>query len=177
LSVAALTAVALTGRTATAQNVTVPALKAAFLYNFAKFTEWPAEAAPPGAPLVLCVLGDGDVADALEGTVKGRSIDGHDLSIRRVKLDSSVRTCHLLYVSSLDEKRSLELLDLVKGASVLTVSDLDHFAQLGGVAHFFTEAGKMRFAINVESAQRAKIHLSSKLLGLATVVKDERNVP
>ena len=172
---AALTIALLLAAHADAQTATAPELKAAFLYNFAKFVEWPSESMPAGTPLVVCVLGDGAVADALEETVKGRAIDSHQVTTRRVKIDSSLRTCHVLYVSGVDAKRSLELLEGLGDSAVLTASDFDRFAQLGGVANFFVENGKMRFAVNIESAQRARLQVSSKLLGLAKIVKDEQH--
>ena len=160
--------------TASAQTVAAPDLKAAFLFNFAKFAEWPADVVPTTAPIILGVVGDGDVADALEKTVRGHNIDGHPLVVARGKVDS-LPTCHLVYVAGLDEKRSLRLLESLKGLSVFSVSDFAAFAQLGGVAAFFVENGRMRFAINPDSAQRAHLTLSSKLLSLAKLVKDDRN--
>jgi YfiR/HmsC-like len=173
----ALTAsVLLAGGTATAQpTVTAPALKAAFIYNFAKFADWPADASPTG-PLTICVLGDAAVADALDSTSKGRNIAGRDVVVSRVKPDT-IRGCHVLYLTGFDAKRSLQIVDDLKNAPVLTVSDCERFAQGGGVAGLFVEGDKMRFAINVDAAQRARIHLSSRLLSLATVVKDDRKVP
>jgi YfiR/HmsC-like len=159
-----------------AQTATAPELKAAFLYNFAKFVEWPANSMAAGTPLVVCVLGDGAVADALESMTDGKAIDGHALATRRVKVDSPLRTCHVLYISGLDAKGSHQLLEGLGDSAVFTASDLDRFAQLGGVANFFVENGKMRFAVNIESAQRARLQVSSKLLGLAKIVKDEQHV-
>jgi hypothetical protein len=150
--------------------VAPPTLKAAFLYNFAKFAEWPADA--PSGPLTLCVLGDAAVADALEETVKGHRIDDRDLVVSRVKA-GRLQTCHLLYLAGLDAKRSAQAFDELKNAPVLTVGDHDQFAQRGGIAAFIVDGGKMRFAINVEAAQRARLRVSSRLLSLARVVKDE----
>jgi hypothetical protein len=157
---------------ARAQGAPEAALKAAFVYNFAKFTDWPHETGAAG-PLKLCVLGDPAVADALDATVKGHPIGGRDVAVSRASPDQ-LRGCHMLYLAALDNKRLSQVLDDVKGAAVLTVSDLDRFAQNGGIAGLFVEAGKMRFAINVEAAQRAGLRISSRLLGLATIVKDER---
>jgi len=173
---AALAIAALFAARAHAQSATAPELKAAYLYNFAKFVEWPADSMAAGGPLVLCVLGDGAVADALDDAVKGRAIDGHPLTIRRVNPEGALRTCHVLYVSGVDAKRSRDLLEGLKNAAVFTASDLDRFAQRGGIANFFVENGKMRFAVNIESAQRARLQVSSKLLGLAKIVKDEQDV-
>jgi hypothetical protein len=159
-----------------AQTASAPELKAAFLYNFAKFVEWPADSLPTWAPLVMCVLGDAAVADALEETVKGRTIEGHPLTTRRVKVDGPLRTCHVLYVSGVDAKRLHELLEGLSDSTVLTASDLDRFAQSGGVVNFFVDNGRMRFAVNIDSAQRARLQVSSKLLSLARIVKDEEHV-
>jgi hypothetical protein len=159
-----------------AQGTAEPALKAAFLYNFVKFTDWPAEAAPSDAAIRLCVLGDEAVGTALEQTVKNRQVDGHPLTMARVNLDGALRSCHLLYVTGLDRRRSMQLMERVQGAPVFTVSDLEAFAALGGVGQLFVENGKMRFALNPASAQRAELRISSKLLALAKVVKDETAV-
>ena len=151
-------------------------VKAAFLYNFAKFAEWPADALVPGQRLSLCVLGDNAVADALEQTIKGHTIENHELTVQVVNADGPIRSCHLLYVGGFDAKRATQLIEALKGAPVFTVSDGDKFAELGGVAQLILENDKMRFAINVASAQRARLQLSSKLLSLAKIVKDEHYV-
>ena len=160
-----------------AQTVTASAVKAAFLYNFAKFTEWPSDTLAPRQQLALCVIGDSAVAEALSQTIKGRSIDGHELTMEVVEADGSIRSCHLLYVGGLDAKRSTQLFEALKGVAVFTVGDRDRFADLGGVAQLIPENDRIRFAINVMSAVRARLHLSSKLLSLATIVKDQYDVP
>ena len=159
-----------------AQGVSGTALKAAFLYNFAKFAEWPADALAPTQRLSLCVVGVDAVADALEQTIKGHTIEGHDLSVQVVNADGPIRSCHLLYAGGLDARQSTQLIDALKGAPVFTVSDGDKFAELGGVAQLILEKDRMHFSINVAAAQRARLQLSSKLLSLATIVKDQRHV-
>jgi hypothetical protein len=158
-----------------AESASAPALKAAFLFNFVKFSEWPPDALPAGGPVILCVADDPPLADALQEIVKNQSIDGHSLVVRRQAIDASMRSCHLVYASGLDSRRSTQLIDLLKDAPVLSVSDVDQFAPLGGVAQFFTDHGKMRFAVNLQSMQRAHLRLSSRLLSLATIAKDARS--
>jgi hypothetical protein len=172
----AVALVAMSSAALRAQSTTVPAVKAAFLYNFAKFAEWPADILAPRQRLSLCVLGDNAVADALEQTIKGHTIESHELTVQVVGVDSSIRSCHLLYVGGLDAKGAVQLVERLKGAAVFTVSDGDRFAELGGVAQLILENDRMRFAINVGSAQRARLRLSSKLLSLAKIVKDESYV-
>jgi hypothetical protein len=155
------------------QSASEPALKAAFLYNFAKFTEWPADALSEGGTLTLCVIGDAAVAKSLEHEVENRQIARHPLLVQQMKADGPLRTCHVLYAGNPGTKLALQLLDAVTGAPVLTVSDMNRFAQIGGIAQLFIEAGRMRFAINVEAAQRSRLRLSSQLLALAKLVKDD----
>ena len=155
------------------QSATAAALTSAFLFNFAKFTDWPADSLAPGQRLAMCIVGDDAVAGALEQTIKGHAIESHELTVEVLKPDAPARSCHLLYVSGLDEKRSVQIIESLKTASVLTASDAQRFAQLGGIAQLTLENGRMRFAINVSAAQRARLQLSSKLLSLARIVKDE----
>ena len=163
----------LVGGVATAQStVTAPALKAAFLYNFAKFADWPADS-PQSGPFAICVLGDAAIADALDGIVKGHTIANREVAVVRVKAED-VRACQVLYLTGLDAKRSQQIVADLRNAPVLTVSDGEPFAQAGGIAGLIIEGDKMRFVINVDAAQRAKLHISSRLLSLAKIVKDDR---
>jgi hypothetical protein len=159
-----------------AQSATAPAIKAAFLYNFAKFTEWPSDALSASAPLSLCVIDDPKLVRALEEATAGRDVEGRNLVVRKIAFDGPVRSCHLLYASGLDAKRSARLIETLKGAPVLAVTDLESFAITGGTLNFFFEDGRMRFAVNLEATQRARLRLSSKLLSLAKIVKDDSNV-
>jgi hypothetical protein len=172
---AAFSALLLASAPAGAQGVTAPALRAAFLFNFAKFSEWPADALAPGQRLSMCVVGDAAVADALGQTIKGHVIEGHELTVTVLRVDESASACHLLYVSTSEIKQSARLLLAAKRAAVFTVSDADGFAQSGGVAELIVENDRIRFAINVASAHRMRLNISSKLLSLATIVKDDRN--
>lgn len=158
---------------ASTQSLSAPALRAAYLYNFAQFVEWPAGAMPADASLVLCVVDDGAVADVLERTTRGRTVEGHDLVVRRLKAGALLPACHVLYVAGSDLKRSLALVSPVKGL-VLTVSDAPGFAKAGGMVELFLEDGRMRFAVNVDALQRARVKLSSRVLTLAKIVRDDK---
>ena len=158
-----------------AQTVTAPVLKAAFLYNLAKFAEWPSEVLPNGGVLTICVLGDASVADTLGTLVKGHAAGDHAIAVSAVSIDGTLRSCQLLYVSVPDSQNAMRVLNAVSGAPILTVSDLDRFAHMGGIAQFFMEGDKMRFAINTDAAHRSHLHLSSKLLALAKIVTTERS--
>ena len=173
LSVVVVLAVLAATQPLEADGVSAPALTAAFLYNFAKFAEWPADALAPKQRLSLCVVGDDAVADALEQTIKGRTVEGHELSVGILKSSGPFTSCHLLYIGGRDTKRSLQALEALKGTSVFAVGEADGFAESGGIAQLILENDKMRFAINIAAAQRARLQLSSKLLSLATIINEK----
>jgi hypothetical protein len=169
---AVLAALLLCASTGGAQNVTESSLKAAFIYSFAKFTEWPQDVLPTTGPFTACVLGDSPIRDALERTVKDRQLSGRGVSVLLVQFDGNLRSCHLLYVSGVTPTQIAAIVAAVKGAPVLTISDVDSFAQQGGIAQMFVENGKMRFDLNLEVAKLSRLQLSSKLIVLAARVKD-----
>jgi uncharacterized protein DUF4154 len=146
------------------------AVKAAFLYNFAKFTEWPA--LPSGAPIVVCILGDDRIAAALVETVRGQNISGHALEVWRPQDASKWPSCHLLFVPDAETRRSAGNLDGIKMLPVLSVSDGKGFSQSGGIIELYVEGGRMRFTINLDAAERSGLRLSSRLLGLAKVTRN-----
>jgi hypothetical protein len=146
------------------------AVKAAFLYNFAKFTEWPA--LPAGAPIVVCIVGDDGIAAALVVTVREQNISGHTLEVWRPQESATWRGCHLLFLADAETRRSAGGLGAIKTLPILTISDGKGFSQAGGIIELFVENARMRFAINVDAAERSGLHLSSRLLGLAKVIRD-----
>jgi len=152
---------------ASAQDVTEPSLKAAFIYNFTKFTAWPAAVMPLAGPLVVCVLGDPAVSSALERTVKGRVLEGHSMAVSYVALAGPQRACHVLYVSGVTADQAKRIVAALRDEPVLTISDIEGFTELGGIAQFFYEHGQLRFSVQLESARRARLQISSKLLALA----------
>jgi hypothetical protein len=148
-----------------AQDVTEPVLKAAFIYNFAKFTEWPA--APVQESFVLCVVGDAAVGDALVQTVKARVLAGQNLSVSFSTSGDPSPKCRLIYISGVTARQAEQVIAGRRDVPVLTISDLEGFTELGGTAKFFFENGRLRFSVNRASAERAHLHISSKLLSLA----------
>jgi hypothetical protein len=169
------------GNTA-AQEPSASEVKAAFLTSFAKFAEWPSDILPDGAPITFCVMGDEDVAGAIEHLVKSRPAPGRELKVLRLKVDilshreeSTLGACHLLYASGIDTKRWPVLLAAIEGKPVFSVSDSVGFAERGGLAALYVELKRMRFAINVDTMRRSGLHLSAALLSLAKIVKDDPN--
>jgi uncharacterized protein DUF4154 len=160
---------------APAQNVTESSLKAAFIHNFVKFTEWPRDVLPPAAPLVACVISDAAFSDALANYVKGHPVDGHDIVVSRITVEGKARSCHVLYVSGMTVRQAAEVVAHLSAAPVLTLSDVDDFARAGGMAELYIEDGRIRFRINLDSTRRSHLEFSSRLLALATLVKDDPN--
>jgi hypothetical protein len=152
---------------AAAQDVTEPALKAAFIYNFTKFTDWPEAAAPASESFVLCVVGDEAVGGALEQMIKGRAIGGHSMAVAIVAPTGPQRACRVLYLSGMTAGQATQIITGLRDLPVLTISDLDGFVELGGIAQLFFEHGRLRFNVQVGSATRARLHISSRLLALA----------
>ena len=157
---------------AAAQTATAPVLTAAFLFSFAKFTEWPREVLAPGQDLSLCVVGDAAVRDALEQTIEGHAINGHQLTVRMLKPDGAAASCNLLYVSASEVPKAEALLAGAKQASIFTVSDRERFAETGGIVELVRENDRMRFTVNLTAARRVRLTLSSRLLTLAKVIQE-----
>jgi YfiR/HmsC-like len=122
----------------------------------------------------MCVVGDDAITAALVETARGQQIADHSLEIRQPSDSATWRACHLLFVADGQTGRAAGLLDGIKALPVLTVSDGKDFSKCGGIVELYVENGRMRFAINVDAADRSGLHLSSRLLELARIVRDDR---
>jgi hypothetical protein len=143
-------------------------VKAAFLFNFAKFVEWPPEAfASADSPFVIGVFGENPFGDDLADTVRNKTINNHPFSIKVVKSLGECTNCHMLFVSIQEKKRVSEILGEIRNASVLSVGEMDGFTEAGGVINLVRDGQKFRFEINTDSAKKSNLKISSKLLGLA----------
>ena len=143
-------------------------VKAAFLFNFLKFIEWPA---PTGGAIVVGIVGDNRFGDVIEGVVSGKSINGRPISVKRMRSGDNLKACHILFVSLSEKNRTENILGSLGGSSVLTVGESDRFTNAGGIIKFYFEGNRVRFEINTAAAERAQLKISSKLLGLARVVR------
>lgn len=147
-------------------------IKAAFLYNFANFVEWPPKTpADNTGAFIIGVIGDNPFGNTLEKTVAGKTVGGHKIDIRYFKSVRDLKPCHILFVSSSEDNHIGKISDAVKDWHVLTVGDSDNFARSGGVIGFVVEDKKIRFEINVDSARKTGLKISSKLLKLAKTVR------
>jgi hypothetical protein len=158
---------------AQSQTVGEYEVKAAFLYNFAKFIAWPDKSfADPGAPFAFCVLGADPFGRTLDDALQGKTIGSHPVTLTRLQGAAQARRCQMVFVSSSESRRLPEIEDRLRGASVLLVGDFPGFADAGGALQFIIEDNRVRFLINTDAAQRAGLRLSSKLLSVARVVHD-----
>lgn len=146
-------------------------VKAAFLYNFAKFVDWPPRAfAEAGSPLVIGLVGEDPLGEVLPALVRSEQVKGRPLEVRRLAPDGELAGCHLLYLSRSEAARTQEILERVRQQPVLTVSDQEDFLAQGGMINFVLFRGTVRFEINAAAAQAARLKLSSKLLAVARAV-------
>ena len=156
---------------AAAETASDAAVKAAFIFSFAKFTEWPALA--PGAPIVACVANDDDIASALVTIVRSEAIGGHAIVVWKREDDGAWDGCHVLYVADGAIRRFAAVAPKIRSMPLLTVSAGRGFSQQGGMIELYVESGRLRFAINLDTVERSGLHVSSRLLGLAKVVHDD----
>lgn len=147
-------------------------VKAAFLYNFAKFVTWPVEKfASPQSPIEICVLEPDPFGPILDETVRGKAVDGRPLVVRRGSSIDNLRSCHLLYGDHPVPDRLQALFSQLAASSVMTVHSSDRGLP-GGVARFFLDDRRVRFEINAASAERAGLQLSAKLQSVAVIVRN-----
>lgn len=140
-------------------------IKAAYIFNFAKFVEWPAATFPThDTPMTLGVLGRDPFGSDLEKILGNKTIAGRRVRIKRMEESKPVEHCHVLFISSSERKRLPQLFENLQNSSVLTIGETDQFTRLGGMINFFKQENTIRFEINVQAAQKAGLRISSKLL-------------
>jgi hypothetical protein len=157
---------------AAAQEAGEYEVKAAFIYNFAKFIEWPSNASPsPSEPMVIGILGRDPFGGEIDRAVAGKTVNGRRLVIKRFPALESYEYCHILFVSSSERNNLSRILATVANSGVLTVSETERFAQIGGIINFTTVENRIRFEINQAAAERAGLKISSKLLSLGRAIR------
>lgn len=150
-------------------------VKAAFIFNFTRFVEWPAGTfSAPNEPLAVCILGQDPFVRTLEATVAGKMVDARPLVVRGIPSPKQANGCHVVFIGSNESKHVTAVLSGVAGPGVLTIGDSDIPGGTGAAITFLLEGGKVRFDINVDAAERAKLRISSRLLSLAHSVESHR---
>ncbi len=149
-------------------------IKAAFLYNFATFVEWPSSAFPEkDSPFTVGVMGKDPFGTGLEEAFQGKTVNGRRIVVRRGADLKDLGACQLLFVSGSEADRAPKILESLKGRPTLTVGDMGGFAAMGGCINFTIEGPKIRFEINPGVAKRSGLTVSSKLLRLARIVGEK----
>ena len=155
-----------------AQTSAIPEyqVKAAFLFNFTQFVEWPPSSfSTPQAPLVIGVFGKDPFGSYLKETIAGEKMDGHPLVIQHYSNIEDLRTCHILFINETETYKVKQVIESLKGRSILTVSDKPDFIKNGGMIRLFIENNKTKLRINPEATKAANLVISSKLLRIAEV--------
>ena len=143
-------------------------VKAAFLFNFAKFVDWPATAFPaPASPVIIGVLGKNVFGDSLEQTLHNKSINNRPVELKIFQTVAEATNCHVLFISTSEKGHLAKTLAALQGTSILTVSEMDEFISAGGMINFVIEDSKIHFEINDSAAEKAGLKISSKLLSLS----------
>jgi hypothetical protein len=147
-------------------------IKAAFIYNFARFVDWPTQAfSDATSPMVIGVLGKNVFGDSLAQIIKGNTIGGHPLEVKEFDSATDAASCQLLFISASEKSHFSKILAQLSGKSILTVSETDNFISEGGMINLKIVDNRVRFEINNEAAKKAGLTISSKLLSLAISVQ------
>ena len=172
---AAATCVTGVSQTADAQNATTSEVKAAFLYNFARFTEWPATAfSSEASPFLIGVSGDEVMRQTVDTVVKGKAVGGRPFRTRAVVDDKDLGDIQMLFVGESSASRVGELLKALNGQPVLTVGSADRFCDRGGMINFLLEDNRVRFEIRFDATEQAGLKVSSRVLTLAKAIHGKR---
>lgn len=140
-------------------------LKAAFIYQIAKFVEWP----PSRGPLRLCVVGGNPFGPALE-TIRGKPLNERKVEVALLAPGADLRECAMLFIAASAERHLERIVAISRGSGTLTISDTEGFSERGAMVNFYLENGKVRFEINLDAARQSDLKISSKLLSLARIV-------
>ncbi len=148
-------------------------VKAAYLFHFARFVEWPEDAFSGGDGFVIGVLGEDPFDGILEETLAGKRVLQRPLVIKRGARYEDLGRTHILFISSSESARLPRILAQLRDASVLTIGETPDFAARGGIVNFTVKDNHIRFEVNLERAKRANLKISSQILNLATIVHTE----
>ncbi|MBZ0157520.1 MAG: YfiR family protein [Alphaproteobacteria bacterium] len=147
-------------------------VKAAFLYNFLKFTEWPPAAFPPDSTsLTLCFLGENPFGENLDD-LKSKSVGGKRLAVRYLLSAPNAKGCHLLFIAASEKGNLAQTLEALRGLPLLTIGDSEGFAQKGVMINMYIEEERVRFEVNLKTVKKAGLRLDSRLLKLARIVQE-----
>jgi YfiR/HmsC-like len=148
-------------------------VKAAFLYHFVEFVEWPRSSPLPPAKVTIGVLGRDPFSDVLDKAILKKVVAGRTLTIRRFASLQDLEACEILFISTSEMQHLPQILQRLQGAAVLTVGEADRFARRGGMIGFVLEDDRVRLEVNRAATEKAGLQVSSKLLAVARLVKTD----
>jgi hypothetical protein len=146
-------------------------VKAAYLYNFGRFVDWPVNTTAKAEVFTVCVLGRDPFGPVLDHALAGETIGGKNVVARRISSPQESSICQILFLGSAEESRLSKIIEAANKDAVLTVSDMPQFSERGGMVQFVVEDKRVRFEVNLTAAQNAGLTLRSELLRVAKVVK------
>jgi YfiR/HmsC-like len=148
-------------------------LKAAFLYHFTKFVEWPADASAllSDNAISVCTIGDDTLGSALEDSLRDKRVRNHSLVIRHLKNSQTAANCNVLFISNSESRKLAEIFASVASGNVLTVGESPGFTKRGGCIEFVVDSNRIHFVVNLAAARRSGLRISSELLSLADSVE------
>lgn len=150
-------------------------VKAAFLFNFVQFVDWPRERfADAQTPICIGILGEDPFGSVLEDLLRGEKVRDRAFAVRRSATEENLGGCHVVFVSQSERDRTRRILPALADKSILTVGEVEGFASAGGIINFRIEGNRVRFEINPAAAEREGLKISSQLLSLGTIVAAER---
>lgn len=154
-----------------AEPVSEYQVKALFLYNFAKFVEWPPGTfSSPRDPITLCIFGEDPFGGELDKAVNGKTVNNRELSIVRIARAPGAKSCQIAFIGSSDKRQASTFINSLSSAGALTVGDASGFTRWGGIIKFAMEDNMVRIEINIIAAERARLKISARLLKVAKVV-------
>jgi YfiR/HmsC-like len=149
------------------QQASEPTIKAAFLYKFAGYVEWPAPALPaPDTPVVIAITGNDDVATELEKLVPGRSVNGHPVLVRRLREGDSPRGAHVVFVGR-GEGNARAAIRAAQQAGALVVAEAERGLEMGAAINFVPVDERIGFEVSLEAAEKSGVRISSRMLTVA----------
>ena len=157
-----------------AKEQTLGSLKAAYVYNIAKFTRWPDSIfSTNGSQFKLCLYGNDDTTSQLK-LLANRSMQSHPILVKKVTTEPAINDCHLLYISAKESRRYGYVLSLIKRKTILTIGNDSRFLRLGGLINLTELEQRLQFEVNMKQLASSKLKLSSKLLSLGKLIEKPR---
>ena len=148
-------------------------IKEAFVFNFAHYVEWPPDAfKDASSPLTYCTIGDDPFEGTLDESLNAKSVGTRPLRVQHLRPPENFQGCQIVFIGANEKKRITAILETLKQSPVLVVGESNHFVEQGGTVGFLSEENTIRFEVNLDAAQRARLSISATLLSVAKAVID-----